>query len=51
MFAPTATGAAAMLVVPERRGFALSVVAAGLAGSTALGTPIGALSGNFEDWR
>lgn len=51
MFAPTATGAAAMLVAPARRGFALSVVAAGLAGSTALGTPIGALIGNFGDWR
>jgi predicted MFS family arabinose efflux permease len=51
MFAPTATGVAAMLVPPERRGFALSVVAAGLAGSTALGTPIGALIGNFGDWR
>jgi predicted MFS family arabinose efflux permease len=51
MFAPTATGAAAMLVPPERRGFALSVVAAGLAGSTALGTPIGAIIGNFADWR
>jgi predicted MFS family arabinose efflux permease len=51
MFAPTATGVAAMLVRPERRGFALSVVAAGLAGSTALGTPIGAVIGNFGDWR
>src|SRR6201996_2834018 len=51
MFAPTATSVAAMLVPPERRGFALSVVAAGLAGSTALGTPIGALIGNFGDWR
>lgn len=29
MFAPTAAGVAAMLVPPERRGFALSVVAAG----------------------
>ncbi len=51
MFAPTATGVAAMLVPPERRGFALSVVAAGLSGSTALGTPIGAVIGNFGDWR
>jgi len=51
MFAPTATGVAAMLVPPERRGFALAVVAAGLSGSTALGTPIGAVIGNLGDWR
>jgi predicted MFS family arabinose efflux permease len=51
MFAPTATGAATMLVAPERRGFALSVVIAGLSGSTALGTPIGAVIGNLGDWR
>lgn len=51
MFAPTATGAAAMLVPPERRGFALSVVIAGLSGSTALGTPIGAVIGDLGDWR
>jgi predicted MFS family arabinose efflux permease len=51
IFAPTATGAAAMLVPPEKRGFALSIVAAGLAGSTALGTPIGAVIGNLGDWR
>jgi predicted MFS family arabinose efflux permease len=29
MFAPTATGAATMIVAPDRRGFALSVVVAG----------------------
>jgi predicted MFS family arabinose efflux permease len=51
MFAPTATGAAALLVAPERRGFALSVVIAGLSGSTALGTPIGAVIGDLGDWR
>ncbi|AHI26332.1 major facilitator superfamily MFS_1 [Komagataeibacter xylinus E25] len=51
MFAPTATGAAAMLVAPEKRGFALSVVIAGLSGSTALGTPIGAVIGHLGDWR
>jgi predicted MFS family arabinose efflux permease len=51
MFAPTATGAAATLVVPERRGQALSIVIAGLTVSTALGTPIGALIGALGDWR
>lgn len=50
-FSPTATGAAAMLVRPEKRGGALSVVVAGLTVSTALGTPIGALIGGFGDWR
>lgn len=51
MFAPTATGAAAMIVPPERRGFALSVVVAGLTGATALGSPLGALIGGLGDWR
>lgn len=50
MFAPTATGAAATIVAPERRGFALSVVVAGLSASTALGTPLGAVIG-LGDWR
>jgi predicted MFS family arabinose efflux permease len=51
MFAPTATGAATMIVAPERRGFALSVVVAGLTASTALGSPTGALIGGLGDWR
>jgi predicted MFS family arabinose efflux permease len=51
MFAPTATGAAATMVPPEKRGFALSVVITGLAASTALGTPIGAMIGGLGDWR
>lgn len=51
MFAPTATGTGAMLVPPERRGFALSVVVAGLTGATALGAPIGTVIGGLGDWR
>lgn len=51
MFAPTATSAAAAMVAPEKRGFALSVVITGLAASTALGTPIGAVIGGLGDWR
>jgi predicted MFS family arabinose efflux permease len=51
MFAPTATGVAAMLVPPERRGFALSIVVAGLTASTALGSPTGAVIGGLGDWR
>jgi DHA1 family inner membrane transport protein len=51
MFSPTATGSAAMLVPPERRGYALSVVVAGLTLSTAIGSPIGAVIGGLGDWR
>jgi MFS transporter, DHA1 family, inner membrane transport protein len=51
MFSPTATGSAAMLVTAERRGFALSVVVAGLTLSTALGSPTGAIIGAVGDWR
>jgi predicted MFS family arabinose efflux permease len=51
MFAPTATGAAATMVPPERRGYALSIVIAGLTAATALGSPIGAVIGGLGDWR
>ena len=51
MFAPTATGAAATMVSPEKRGFALAVVITGLTASTALGTPIGTVIGGLGDWR
>src|SRR5215472_14391042 len=51
MFSPTATGSAAMLVPPERRGYALSIVVTGLTLSTALGSPAGAVIGGLGDWR
>jgi predicted MFS family arabinose efflux permease len=51
MFSPTATGAAAMIVAPERRGFALSVVIAGMTVSTALGAPMGTLIGGLGGWH
>lgn len=51
MFAPTATGAAATLVPAERRGYALSIVIAGLTAATALGSPMGAVIGSLGDWR
>jgi predicted MFS family arabinose efflux permease len=51
MFAPTATGAAATLVAPERRGHALSIVIAGLTVATALGSPMGTVIGGLGDWR
>jgi predicted MFS family arabinose efflux permease len=51
MYAPTATGAGASIVPADRRGFALSVVIAGLTASTALGAPIGTVIGGLGDWR
>jgi predicted MFS family arabinose efflux permease len=40
-----------MIAAPDRRGFALSVVIAGLTASTALGSPTGAVIGGLGDWR
>jgi predicted MFS family arabinose efflux permease len=51
MYAPTAMGSGASITPPEKRGFALSVVIAGLTASTALGSPIGTVIGGLGDWR
>jgi MFS transporter, DHA1 family, inner membrane transport protein len=51
MFSPTASGTATMLVPPERRAFALSIIVAGLTTATALGTPIGAVIGGVANWH
>jgi predicted MFS family arabinose efflux permease len=51
MFAPTALGVASSLAAPEHRGRALSVVTAGLAGATALGSPLGTYIAGFGGWR
>lgn len=51
MFSPTATGSAALIVPPERRGHALAIVVAGLSAATALGSPLGAVIGGLGDWR
>lgn len=51
MFSPTATGSAALIVSPERRGHALAIVVAGLSAATALGSPLGAVIGGLGDWR
>jgi DHA1 family inner membrane transport protein len=51
MFAPTALGVASSIAPPDRRGRALSIVTAGLAGATALGSPIGTFVGSFGGWR
>jgi MFS transporter, DHA1 family, inner membrane transport protein len=48
---PTAGATAAALAPPERRGFALAVVLAGLSAAIALGAPIGTLVGAAGDWR
>jgi predicted MFS family arabinose efflux permease len=51
MYSPTAMGAGSMLVPPERRGFALAIIVAGLTTATALGSPAGAVIGALGDWR
>jgi DHA1 family inner membrane transport protein len=51
MFAPTALGVATAIADPERRGRALATVTAGLAGATALGSPIGTAIGGVGTWR
>lgn len=51
MFSPTASGTGAMLVPPERRGYALSIIVAGLTSSTALGSPLGAVIGGLASWH
>jgi predicted MFS family arabinose efflux permease len=51
IYAPTATGSGASIMPAEKRGFALSIVIAGLTFSTALGSPIGTLIGGLVDWR
>src|SRR5579871_3327242 len=48
---PMAGATAAALVAPERRGFALAIVMAGLSAAVALGAPIGTLLGSAGDWR
>jgi predicted MFS family arabinose efflux permease len=51
MFSPTALGVASSIVPPERRGYALSIVTAGLAGATALGSPLGMFIAGLGSWR
>jgi len=51
MFSPTASGAGVMLVPPQHRGFALSIVIGGLTVATALGSPLGSVIGGLGDWR
>ncbi|MRW93272.1 MFS transporter [Duganella sp. FT80W] len=51
MYAPTATGTGAMIVQPEQRGKALTIIVAGLTAATALGSPMGTVIGGLGDWR
>jgi DHA1 family inner membrane transport protein len=51
MFSPTALGVASAIAPPGRRGYALSIVTAGLAGATALGSPLGTFIGGLGGWR
>jgi predicted MFS family arabinose efflux permease len=51
MFSPTALGVASSIAPPERRGRALAIVTAGLAGATALGSPLGTFIGGLGGWR
>ena len=51
VFSPTASGAGVGLVPPERRGYALAIIVAGVTTATALGSPVGALIGGLGDWR
>lgn len=51
MIVPTAGAMAAALVAPERRGFALAIVLAGLTAAIALGAPIGVLISSIGGWR
>lgn len=51
MYAPTATGTGAMIVTPEHRGKALTIIVAGLTAATALGSPMGTVIGGLGDWR
>ncbi|TFW19593.1 MFS transporter [Duganella callida] len=51
MYSPTATSTGAMIVKPEQRGQALTIILAGLTAATALGSPIGTVIGGLGDWR
>ncbi|RJL20396.1 MFS transporter [Bailinhaonella thermotolerans] len=51
MFTPIATGVAAAVSAPERRGKALAVVTGGMTVASALGVPAGALVNDVLDWR
>lgn len=51
MYAPTATGTGALIVAPEHRGKALTIIVAGLTAATALGSPMGTVIGGLGDWR
>ncbi len=51
IYSPLSTSVAASMVVPERRGQALSMVLAGLAIGTVFGVPIGLFLAQVTSWR
>ncbi|RJO78010.1 MFS transporter [Nocardia panacis] len=51
LYAVTASGTAARITAPERRGRALAIVYAGMTSAIALGVPIGDAIGNALSWR
>lgn len=51
LFIGVSSAAAAMLVPPERRGHALSMIFGGLAVATVVGVPLGTLVGQTLGWR
>jgi MFS transporter, DHA1 family, inner membrane transport protein len=51
IYTPVATAVSAMMVRPDQRTRAMAIVGAGLAISTALGVPLGALVSQWMGWR
>ncbi|MCP2256513.1 putative arabinose efflux permease, MFS family [Streptoalloteichus tenebrarius] len=51
LFAATASGVAARIAAPDRRGRALAIVYAGMTSAIALGVPIGNAIGTVLSWR
>jgi predicted MFS family arabinose efflux permease len=51
IYTPVATAVSAAMVRPDQRTRAMAIVGAGLAISTALGVPLGALIGQWMGWR
>jgi predicted MFS family arabinose efflux permease len=51
LYVPSANAVATALVVPQRRGSALSIVNGGTSLAIALGVPIGAVIGDVAGWR
>ncbi|MBF9072231.1 MFS transporter [Streptacidiphilus fuscans] len=51
LYAATASAVAARITSPERRGWALAIVYAGMTSAIALGVPLGSAIGSIGSWR